>query len=125
MWERRGAPGGGGVIYAERALLLSPLTVPARSQPEGAQRAGERALGAGFSRGGARPLPALGPVVSAALGAEEEQEANEESSSGAGRARGGGASPTPPLLVPAGEQSLNHPTGPEPVTPAPAAPGMV
>lgn len=67
MWERRGAPGGGGVIYAERALLLSPLTVPARSEPEGAQRAGERALGAGFSRGGARPLPALGPVVSAAL----------------------------------------------------------
>lgn len=58
-------------------------------------------------------------------GAEEEQEAKEESSSGAGRARGGGASPTPPLLVPAGERSLNHPTGPEPVTPAPAAPGMV
>lgn len=41
--ERRGALGRGEVIYAERAPLPSPLTVAARcSEPEGAQRAGER-----------------------------------------------------------------------------------
>lgn len=107
MWERRGAPGGGGVIYAERAPLPSPLTVPARcSEPEGAQRADEPALGARFSRGGIRLLPALWPVVFAVLRGPRGAR-GKESKSGTERARGGGASPTPPPPVPAGERSPN------------------
>lgn len=54
--------GAGGVIYAEQALLPLPLTLSARClEPEGAQGASERALGARASRGGTRPLPAPPP----------------------------------------------------------------
>lgn len=105
----------GGVIYAERAPLQSPLTVPARcSEPEGAQLAGERvseraslrALGAGFSRGAPGRCLLSGRSSPRSSEAGEEQEANEESRSGAGRARGGDASPTLPPPVQAWERSL-------------------
>lgn len=63
MWERRGVEGGGGVIYAEQALLPLPPSLPARrSEPPGAQGASRRAIGARASRGGTRPLRCTAPV---------------------------------------------------------------
>lgn len=125
MWERRGAPGGGGVIYAERAPLPSPLTVPARcSEPEGAQREGERAserLEPGSAEGAPGRCLRSGRSFPRSSRAGEEQEANEESKSKAGRARGGGSSPTPPPPVQAGERSLNAPPAQSP-SPRPLCP---
>lgn len=125
MWERRGASGGGGVIYAERAPLPSPLTVPARcTEPEGAQRAGERALGGGFSRGGARPLPALRPVsteLRGRRGARSKPRVHERSRESPRRRRQSHSAASR-----ASRGAIAHrPAGPEPVTPIPAVPGMV
>lgn len=112
---KEGCSGGGGVIYAERAPLPSPLTVPARcSEPEGAQRAGERA--SAWETGSAEGAPGRclrsvrclrsGRSSPRSSRAGEEQEANQESRSKAGRACGGGSSPTPPPPVQARERSL-------------------
>lgn len=127
---KEGCSGGGGVIYAERAPLPSPLTVPARcSEPEGAQRAGERA--SAWETGSAEGAPGRclrsvrclrsGRSSPRSSRAGEEQEANQESTSKAGRACGGGSSPTPPPPVQARERSLNAPPAqsPSPQCPLP------
>lgn len=101
MWERRGAGGGGGVIYAERAPLPSPLTVPARcSEPEGAQLAGERASAG--SRVQQRGLPATACALAGRLHGAPcfERSKRQSKSPGAEPGEPAAEAPVPLRLLP-------------------------